>query len=144
MLRLCERDGAVYPKEKEVRAKVKELLSRADVKPALLHGDLWTGNAGFTADGEGCIFDPGDYLSACSNRNVYAPWAATLLTNLTYGKAIVDVLVVVVSCAVPLPDIHNAACVYSTDLYFTPSPLHPVSHASKQLRTTGTAKQTLP
>jgi fructosamine-3-kinase len=66
MLRLCERNGATYSREAELRAKVRELLSRVDVKPALLHGDLWTGNAGFTSDGEGCIFDPGQQACACA------------------------------------------------------------------------------
>jgi fructosamine-3-kinase len=29
--------------------------------PALVHGDLWSGNAGFTQDGEPTIFDPATY-----------------------------------------------------------------------------------
>ncbi|KAG5180102.1 Fructosamine/Ketosamine-3-kinase [Tribonema minus] len=61
MLRLCEQQGAKYPQAKELREKVKAVLSEADVKPSLVHGDLWTGNAGYTADGEGCIFDPATY-----------------------------------------------------------------------------------
>jgi fructosamine-3-kinase len=62
MLKLCARSGATYGKDKEVRAKVKQILSTCKVQPALVHGDLWTGNAGFTVDGDGVIFDPGKFF----------------------------------------------------------------------------------
>jgi len=39
---------------------VKELLKGHQPAPALLHGDLWSGNAGFTAEGP-VIFDPAAY-----------------------------------------------------------------------------------
>jgi fructosamine-3-kinase len=65
MLQLCARGRARYPREKQVRSKVKEILSEHvrchNVTPSLIHGDLWTGNVGFTAEGEGCIFDPATY-----------------------------------------------------------------------------------
>jgi fructosamine-3-kinase len=59
MLKLCARNGATYGKADAVRAKAKQILSTCTVQPALVHGDLWTGNAGFTVDGDGVIFDPG-------------------------------------------------------------------------------------
>ena len=37
------------------------LLENADIKPALLHGDLWGGNAGFDRPGSPVIFDPAVY-----------------------------------------------------------------------------------
>jgi len=39
---------------------VKALLAHHKPKPSLLHGDLWSGNAGFTADGP-VIYDPAVY-----------------------------------------------------------------------------------
>ncbi len=50
------------------RPVVEKLLNAANalldghrLEPALLHGDLWSGNAGFTATGEPVIFDPAVY-----------------------------------------------------------------------------------
>lgn len=37
------------------------LFKNADIKPALLHGDLWGGNAGFDRTGSPVIFDPAVY-----------------------------------------------------------------------------------
>ncbi|MGF1642479.1 MAG: fructosamine kinase family protein [Thiotrichales bacterium] len=37
------------------------LLGGRTVEPSLLHGDLWSGNWGFTADGAPAIFDPAVY-----------------------------------------------------------------------------------
>jgi fructosamine-3-kinase len=61
MLRLCKRDGASFPKEAELRAKVREILSKHEPPPSLVHGDLWTGNAAVTSDGAPIIFDPATY-----------------------------------------------------------------------------------
>ena len=61
MLELCAQNGRTHPREAEVRSKTKALLSQLDIKPALVHGDLWTGNTGYTAEGEGVIFDPATY-----------------------------------------------------------------------------------
>ena len=38
----------------------KLMEGAGDIKPCLLHGDLWSGNVG-TVDGEPCIFDPACY-----------------------------------------------------------------------------------
>eukprot|EP01084_Bolivina_argentea_P297319 512188_1 len=67
MLDLCAKKHGErrYPREKQVRAKVKEILvpheKEHDVNPSLCHGDLWTGNVGTTLDGESIIFDPAAY-----------------------------------------------------------------------------------
>ena len=37
------------------------LLKDAAIKPALLHGDLWGGNAGFDRAGAPLVFDPATY-----------------------------------------------------------------------------------
>jgi fructosamine-3-kinase len=41
---------------------VGELLEGRDPRPALLHGDLWSGNRATTADGRPVIFDPAVYF----------------------------------------------------------------------------------
>lgn len=50
--RLCNIDVAV--------THTFQYLQKADVRPSLLHGDLWSGNAGFTKKGP-CIYDPAVY-----------------------------------------------------------------------------------
>ncbi len=52
----------------ELRRRGEQLLARFEglfvayrPAPALLHGDLWSGNAGCTVDGEPVIFDPACY-----------------------------------------------------------------------------------
>jgi fructosamine-3-kinase len=41
--------------------KIPELLADRDPQPSLIHGDLWSGNAAVTADGEPVILDPATY-----------------------------------------------------------------------------------
>ncbi|CEM39525.1 unnamed protein product [Vitrella brassicaformis CCMP3155] len=48
-------------KERKLRAKVKDILSKHTCQPSLVHGDLWTGNAGYLSDGTPVIFDPATY-----------------------------------------------------------------------------------
>ena len=55
-----------------IRRSTEQLLSRIGmffteeaVSPSLLHGDLWSGNWGVTADGRACVFDPAVY---CGDR----------------------------------------------------------------------------
>jgi fructosamine-3-kinase len=43
-------------------ARIPHLLSRHQPKPALVHGDLWSGNAGTVGDGEPVVFDPAVYV----------------------------------------------------------------------------------
>ncbi|AKP67928.1 fructosamine kinase family protein [Companilactobacillus ginsenosidimutans] len=41
-----------------LKAKVYEYYSNHPVKPSLMHGDLWNGNAGFQSDHQPILFDP--------------------------------------------------------------------------------------
>jgi fructosamine-3-kinase len=57
-------DSKLSELEKEMREHVYPLLldTLKDVKPAILHGDLWSGNAGQASKtGEPVIFDPSSY-----------------------------------------------------------------------------------
>lgn len=42
-------------------SKLDQLFINYDPRPALLHGDLWSGNYGVTSEGEAVIFDPAVY-----------------------------------------------------------------------------------
>jgi fructosamine-3-kinase len=55
-LRLARKNGFDIDAEPAMR-----VLERHAPQPALLHGDLWGGNAAFTADGEPVVFDPAVY-----------------------------------------------------------------------------------
>lgn len=53
----------------DIEAQILDLMSRLDeiidlktLKPALLHGDLWAGNASITLQGEPIFFDPAPYF----------------------------------------------------------------------------------
>lgn len=43
-------------------ASLAALLGDHEPVPSLLHGDLWSGNAGTTADGQPVVFDPAVYV----------------------------------------------------------------------------------
>lgn len=60
-LQLCKAEGATFPEEQELRAKVRSILERHTVAPSPVHGDLWAGNFGWTKDGEPVIYDPAFY-----------------------------------------------------------------------------------
>lgn len=60
-LQLARRRGGQFPKEKQLLAAIPELLAGHDPAPALVHGDLWSGNAAVTRDGEPVILDPAAY-----------------------------------------------------------------------------------
>jgi fructosamine-3-kinase len=49
-----------FPKAQQLLDCLPQLLAH-DPFPSLVHGDLWSGNAGFTKDGEPVIFDPATY-----------------------------------------------------------------------------------
>jgi protein-ribulosamine 3-kinase len=61
-LELAQRDGSV--RLVELGRRVQERVSRwlGQPPPALLHGDLWSGNIGFTRVGEPAVFDPAVYF----------------------------------------------------------------------------------
>jgi fructosamine-3-kinase len=60
-LQLARRRGGNFAKGQALLEAIPELL-RHDSQPALVHGDLWSGNAAFSASGEPIIFDPAVYL----------------------------------------------------------------------------------
>ena len=41
--------------------QIKEILAEVQPQPALVHGDLWSGNAAIASDGSPVIFDPAAY-----------------------------------------------------------------------------------
>jgi fructosamine-3-kinase len=53
--------GRVQWLGEQVVEAVPWLLAGHDPAPSLLHGDLWSGNAGFLADGTPVVFDPAVY-----------------------------------------------------------------------------------
>lgn len=59
-LQLAQRRGASFGQSAQILAAIPELLGHSPV-PSLVHGDLWSGNAGFRAEGEPVIFDPAVY-----------------------------------------------------------------------------------
>lgn len=59
--KLARRRGGHFPRQDELLAALPSLLSGHEPAPALLHGDLWSGNAAVTTDGEPVILDPATY-----------------------------------------------------------------------------------
>ncbi len=63
-LRLAAADG--HPRLAEAGWRLAEeldaLFDGYTPTPARVHGDLWAGNYGFTADGAACLFDPAAYF----------------------------------------------------------------------------------
>lgn len=60
-LKLARRGGS-FDRGERLLAIIPELLRDRQPQPSLVHGDLWGGNAGFTAQGEPVIFDPAAYV----------------------------------------------------------------------------------
>ncbi len=60
-LQLARRNGGQFPKAELLLAASPDLLAGHAPQPALVHGDLWGGNAGFTTAGLPVIFDPATY-----------------------------------------------------------------------------------
>jgi fructosamine-3-kinase len=59
---LAHRRGGHFPQQDQLLAAVPEILSGHEPQPSLVHGDLWTGNAAVTVQGEPVIFDPATYF----------------------------------------------------------------------------------
>ena len=59
--KLANRRGGHFPRQDELLTAVPTLLSGHVPAPALVHGDLWSGNAAVTQDGEPVILDPATY-----------------------------------------------------------------------------------
>jgi fructosamine-3-kinase len=60
-LKLARRHGGNFPHGEDLLQIIPTLLADYHPKPSLVHGDLWVGNAGFSADGTPVIFDPATY-----------------------------------------------------------------------------------
>lgn len=61
-LELAARDGGrAFAHGDKLVARIPELLAGHDPQPSLLHGDLWSGNAGFTPIGTPVLYDPASY-----------------------------------------------------------------------------------
>ncbi|MEM1222912.1 MAG: fructosamine kinase family protein [Verrucomicrobiota bacterium] len=60
-LKIASRKGYRFAQADKLLASVEALLRDHRPKPSLLHGDLWSGNAGFCDDGTPVIFDPASY-----------------------------------------------------------------------------------
>lgn len=60
-LDLAARNGYRWPHAQALCDRIPDLLADHQPKPALVHGDLWSGNASFLADGTPVIFDPATY-----------------------------------------------------------------------------------
>lgn len=58
---LAARKGYRFEQAGELLSRTESLLADHSPAPSLLHGDLWSGNAGFLSDGTPVIFDPGTY-----------------------------------------------------------------------------------
>jgi fructosamine-3-kinase len=59
-LQLAQRRGANFAQTDRLLRAIATLLSHHPT-PSLVHGDLWSGNAGFSRTGEPFIFDPAVY-----------------------------------------------------------------------------------
>ncbi len=67
-LRLAQRQGyggRLQRQGERLLAELGRFFESHHARPALLHGDLWNGNAGFDAAGQPVIFDPAVY---CGDR----------------------------------------------------------------------------
>jgi fructosamine-3-kinase len=59
--RLARRRGGRFPRQEELLQALPELLAGHSPAPALVHGDLWSGNAAVTTEGDPVILDPATY-----------------------------------------------------------------------------------
>lgn len=60
-LKLARRKGGNFPDFSMVVDAVRDFLADIQPKPSLVHGDLWSGNAACTVEGEPVILDPATY-----------------------------------------------------------------------------------
>lgn len=58
---LAAERGGRFVGSQELLSRLPEYFEHYQPKPALLHGDLWSGNVGFTRGGEPVVFDPAVY-----------------------------------------------------------------------------------
>lgn len=60
-LQLAKRKGGHFPDQEQLLAAIPEILAGHDPQPALVHGDLWSGNAAVTKQEEPVLLDPAVY-----------------------------------------------------------------------------------
>lgn len=60
--RLANWRGGRFPQQDQLLAAVPSILAGHEPQPSLVHGDLWTGNAAITSQGEPVLFDPAIYF----------------------------------------------------------------------------------
>jgi fructosamine-3-kinase len=60
-LKLAQNRGGPFPEVSRVTEKVRAILATRHPQAALVHGDLWSGNAAILENGEPVIFDPAPY-----------------------------------------------------------------------------------
>lgn len=58
---LARKNGHHFEQADALLESVPDLLKGHAPEPSLLHGDLWSGNAGFLSDGKPVIYDPACY-----------------------------------------------------------------------------------
>jgi fructosamine-3-kinase len=58
---LANRRGGHFPQQEQLLTAVPRLLKGHHPQPSLVHGDLWSGNAAVTKQGEPVILDPATY-----------------------------------------------------------------------------------
>jgi fructosamine-3-kinase len=58
--KLATARGGTFPAAQQLLAQLPNILDHQP-KPSIVHGDLWSGNAGFTSSGIPVIFDPATY-----------------------------------------------------------------------------------
>jgi fructosamine-3-kinase len=61
-IRLAKRRGGSFPQHDDLLPKIFQLLADHHPQPALVHGDLWSGNAAVTQTGEPVLLDPAVYF----------------------------------------------------------------------------------
>jgi len=61
-LTLAKRRGDNFPQQADLLAAIRQLLFKHQPQPALVHGDLWSGNAAATQLGEPVLLDPAVYF----------------------------------------------------------------------------------
>lgn len=59
---LANRRGGRFPQQEQLLTAVPKLLAGYQPQPSLVHGDLWSGNAAVTKQGEPVILDPAVYF----------------------------------------------------------------------------------
>lgn len=59
--KLANRRGGHFPQQNRLLDAIPQLLAGHEPQPALVHGDLWSGNAAVTHAGDPVIFDPATY-----------------------------------------------------------------------------------